>query len=420
TTGPETDHTVKVDVGGLEPATAYWYRFTAGEDVSPVGRTRTAPAPGEPVDNLRLGLVACASYPAGWFYAYRNLARRDVDVVVHVGDYLYENGRHSHRGPRRSPVGTAVTLAGYRARHALYKTDPDLQALHARHPMVAVWDDHELAGGTWSGGAYEHVPSRHGPWADRKAAAVQAYWEWMPARRPDPTLPERIYRVLHWGDVADLAMLDARLIGRDQPFGRGSGVVVRLSDDGRTMLGADQREWLEAEMTASTARWRVLGNQVMLAPAPLVAGRLLNPGQWDGYPREREWLHDVLARAGGNTVVLTGDIHSSWAADLPTGAEFVTPSVSSPAFAEILVPGGRLGAMAAERVFRWQNPHVRMVELRHHGYVVVDLTPERVQADWWLLDTVSGPSPAESFGGGWQLHWGRPGLVPAPGPLGPR
>ncbi|HVF14900.1 MAG TPA: alkaline phosphatase D family protein, partial [Acidimicrobiales bacterium] len=353
TTGPEQDHTVKVEASGLEPATLYWYRFRAGDEASPVGRTRTAPPPGGGVGSLRLGVVSCASYPAGWFHAYRNLARRDVDFVVHVGDYLYENGRHSHRGPRRPPVGTAVTLDGYRARYALYRTDADLRALHARHPMVTVWDDHELAGGAWSGGAYEHVASRHGPWAERKAAAVQAYWEWMPARRPDPADPERIYRLLRWGDLADLAMLDTRLSGRDRPYGRGAGVVVRLSDPdpGRSMLGEAQRVWLEAEMTASSTRWRVLGNQVMLAPSPLIAGRLLNSGQWDGYPRERGWLHAMLSRAGGNAVVLSGDIHSSWANELPVGAEFVTPSVSSPAFAEILVPGGRLGAMAAERVF---------------------------------------------------------------------
>jgi alkaline phosphatase D len=175
-------------------------------------------------------------------------------------------------------------------------------------------------------------------------------------------------------------------------------------------------------MAASTARWRLLASQVVLAPTPLVAGRLLNPGQWDGYPEDRDWLYRVLATArgdglpGGNVAVLSGDIHSSWANELPVGAEFVGPSVSSPAFADILVPGGRLGAAAAERTFRWQNRHIRMVELRHHGYVVVDVTPDRVQGDWWHLDTVLDPSPAESFAGGWQLRWGRPGLEPVDAP----
>jgi alkaline phosphatase D len=425
-TSADVDHTVKVDPGGLEPATTYWYRFSVGDDHSPIGRTRTAPAPGAPVDRLRVGLVSCASYAAGWFHAYRNLARRDVDLVVHVGDYLYENGRHLKKGPRHHPPTRAVSVDGYRARHALYKTDHDLQALHARHPMIAVWDDHELAGGAWSGGAHEHSPRHHGSWADRKAAAVQAYWEWMPLRQPDPAVPERIYRMVRWGDLADVALLDTRLIGRDEPVGRGNGVVVKLSDPGRSMLGEDQRVWLEAEMAASAARWRLLTSQVVLAPIPLMAGRLLNPGQWDGYPAERDWLYRVLAAArgplpgdqipGGNVAVLSGDIHSSWANELPVGAEFVGPSVSSPAFADILVPGGRLGRAAAERTFRWQNRHVRMVELRHHGYLVADVTPERIQADWWHLDTVTGPSPAETFAGGWQLHWGHPGLAPVDTP----
>ncbi len=298
-TSADVDHTVKVDPGGLEPATTYWYRFSVGDDHSPTGRTRTAPAPGASVDHLRLGLVSCASYAAGWFHAYRNLARRDVDLVVHVGDYLYENGRHLKKGPRNHPPRRAVTLDGYRARHALYKTDHDLQALHARHPMVAVWDDHELVGGAWSGGAHEHVPRLHGSWADRKAAAVRAYWEWMPLRQPDPAVPERIYRMLRWGDLADLALLDTRLIGRDEPVGRGNGVVVKVSDTGRSMLGEDQRTWLATEMAASTARWRVLASQVVLAPIPLLAGRLLNPGQWDGYPEERDWLFRVLGAARG-------------------------------------------------------------------------------------------------------------------------
>lgn len=194
-------------------------------------------------------------------------------------------------------------------------------------------------------------------------------------------------------------------------------MVVRLPrrDRDRALLGPAQRQWLEAELRASTARWRLVGNQVVLAPTPLLAGGLLNPGQWDGYPGERDWLYRALAAAGGNAAVLTGDIHSSWANDLPVGAELVCPSVSSPSFAEILVPGGRLGAAVSERVFRWQNRHVRMVDLRHHGYVVVDVTRERVRGDWWHLDSVLRRAPGESRAASWELRWGRPGLVPAGG-----
>ena len=421
-TGPSEDWTVKADVGGLDPATTYWYRFEgpgAEGTWSPVGRTRTAPALDATVGNLRMGLVSCASLPAGRFHAYRNLAGRDVDIVVHVGDYIYENDRHARTEIRpHRPRPAATSMAHYRARHAQYKADPHLQALHARHPMVAVWDDHEFAGGAWRDGAAFHDDRRDGPWSERRAAAVRAYREWMPVRWPGEG--DRVYRSVHWGDLADLAMLDTRLIGRDRPVHGGDRVVVSVRDRGKSLLGTAQREWLAGELAASTARWRVIGSQVVLAPTGLVAGRLVNPGQWDGYPDERDWLYERLAAAGGNAVVLSGDIHSSWASELPVGAELVTPSVSSPSFASILVPGGALGAKLGARVFRWQNRHVKFVELRRHGYVVVDLTPERMQADWWHLDSVVHASPAERWAAGWRLDWGDTHLRPVTEPLGPR
>ena len=300
TTGPDDDFTVKVDVGDLDPATTYWYRFEApGADgaLSPVGRARTAPALAEPVADMRLGLVSCASLPAGRFHAYRNLAARDVDLVVHVGDYIYENDRHARTEVRpHQPRPAAVSLSHYRARHAQYKADPHLRALHARHPMVAVWDDHEFAGGSWRDGAAYHDDRYDGPWAARRAAAVRAYREWMPVRWPGEG--DRVYRSFHWGDLVDLAMLDTRLIGRDRPLHGADRVVFAVRDRGRSLLGGPQREWLAAELAASTARWRVIGSQVVVAPIGLVAGRLVNPGQWDGYPDERDWLYDQAGRGG--------------------------------------------------------------------------------------------------------------------------
>ena len=415
---PESDFTVHVDVGGLEPATTYWYGFGAGEAASPVGRTRTAPD--GPVDALRLGVAACAYWSCGFFNAYAGLAARDVDLVVHVGDYVYEND--IMRGSRRSlrahvPRGPLLTLDDYRARHAQYKTDPDLQALHACHPVVAVWDDHEIMGGTWRGGAGSHRPS-HGVWEERRAAALQAYFEWIPVRRH---VPHSVYRAVRLGPLADLVMLDTRLVGRDRPANPRSGPALRISDPGRSMLGEEQWRWLEDEVRSSNARWLLVGNQVMMAPlrALNVAGGLgLNPGQWDGYPAERQRFYDTLRGAGrkSNVAVITGDIHSSWAADLPVGAEFVTPSVTTDSFARTILPGVPGAPALGRLIFLSQNRHLRLADLDRHGYVMVDVRPERLQADWWYVDTVTRRDPGERWGGGWWLADGELGLRRAEAP----
>ncbi len=414
------DFTVHVDAGGLEPATTYWYGFRAGDVSSPVGRTRTAPAPDGPAGHLRVGLASCSYWSCGFFNAYANLATRDLDLVVHVGDYIYEN---DHVSPTRRavrahrPAGRVVTLEGYRARYAQYRTDPDLQALHASHPVVAVWDDHELVGDAWRGGAGAHSTARHGKWEDRRDAAVQAYFEWMPVRRPGR---ESVFRTVRLGALADLVMLDTRLVGRDRPAGGGGRPVVRAEGE-RSLLGEDQWRWLEAEISSSTARWLLIGNQVMLAPLALfgVAGGLgVNPSQWDGYPGERRRLYDLLRRTGwaSNVAVLSGDIHSSWAAELPVGAEFVSPSVTSDSFARTVLPRLPGVSAAVRRWFMWQNRHLRLGDLQHHGYVTVDVGPDRVQGDTWHVETITRRDPAERWAGGWVLHDGELGLAPAPAP----
>ena len=410
------DFTVHVDVGGLEPATTYRYGFRAGGQTSPIGRTRTAPAPG-PVtadDRLRIGLASCASWPCGFFNAYANLAARALDLVVHVGDYLYENDmaslrRRSVRGHR--PRGPVVTLAEYRQRHAQYRSDPDLQALHARHPVVAVWDDHELAGGAWVDGAAGHDPRRHGPWAERKAAAIRAYREWIPARAPAPT----IYRSLALGPLGDLVMLDTRVAGRDRPVNDGVRPALRVGHRERSLLGHEQWGWLDAAVRESAGRWLLVGNQVMMAPLHVlgVAGGLgVNASQWDGYPAERDRFYELLLRRGRatNVAVLSGDLHSSWASDLPVGAEFVSPSVTTDTFAETVLPPVPGAAAVARRLLLSQNPHIRMGDIRHHGYVVVDVTADVVQADWWHVDTIATRDRREHWAGGWQLPDGELGL----------
>jgi len=264
----ENDFTVKVDVRGLEPSTTYFYGFEADGCRSPVGRTRTTPI--GPTDGVRLGIVSCACWPHGYFNAYRHLAERDVDLVVHLGDYVYEDGSASTEiGRAHHPAHTARTLSDYRTRHAQYKSDPDLQRLHQRHPMVAVWDDHEIASNAWSDGALGQDPSQDGPWPERRAAAVQAYLEWLPVRSPDPVRPERIHRTIHLGDLAELIILDTRLAGRERPAQAGKRAVTTILVRDRSLLGDEQRAWLADQLRRPT-RWRLLANQVMLVPLRLV------------------------------------------------------------------------------------------------------------------------------------------------------
>jgi len=419
---PEADYTVHVDVGGLEPATTYWYGFSAGGVTSPVGRTRTAPAADGSAAPLRLGLTSCAYWSCGFFTAYANLAARDLDLVVQVGDYLYEND--VMRGNRRAvrshrPAGPLVTLADYRIRHAQYKSDPDLQALHASHPIAAAWDDHDLVGGTWRGGAAAHRPEHHGPWENRKAAAVQAYFEWIPMRRSGH---DSVYRSLRLGPLADLVLLDTRVVGRERPPATTERPILRPDRTPRALLGEAQWRWLEAEASASTARWLLLGNQVMMAPlrALNVAGGLgFNAGQWDGYPAERERLFETLRRGGwaSDVAVLSGDIHSSWAADLPVGAEFVSPSVTTDSFARTVLPAVPGVSALARRVLLSQNRHLRLADVDHHGYVTVDVSADRIQADWWHVDSIARRPAGERWAGGWSLGHGQLGLRRASAPV---
>ena len=418
------DFTVHVDVGGLEPATTYWYGFTTSDASSPVGRTRTAPTPDASLVPVRLGLTSCAYWSCGFFNVYANLAARDLDLVVHVGDYLYENDFVSRRRSAvraHRPSGALVTLADYRARYAQYRTDPDLQALHARHPVVAVWDDHEFAGGAWRRGATDHR-LRHGSWEARRAAAMQAYFEWVPVRRAGP---ESVCRTIGLGPLGDLVMLDTREVGRDRPATGARRPVWRVGATDRSLLGENQWRWLEAEVSASKARWLLVGNQVMMAPLRFLnvgGGIGVNPGQWDGYPAERDRLYEMLRRAGwpSNVAVLSGDLHSSWAAELPVGGEFVSPSVTSDSFARTVLPGVPGASTLARRWFLSQNRHLRMADLDRHGYVAVDVTEERIQGDWWHVDTIARRDPSEHWAGGWTLYEGQLGLHRAAAPVSPR
>ncbi|MDT0461686.1 alkaline phosphatase D family protein [Streptomyces gibsoniae] len=409
-----SDHTVKADVRGLQPATDYWFRFSAGGTDSPVARTRTAPAADADVSGLRFGVVTCANWEAGYFAAYRHLAaRNDLDAWLHLGDYIYEykSGEYAARGKvvrPHAPANEIITLADYRIRHAKYKTDPDLQALHLKAPVVAIWDDHEFADNAWSGGAVNHTEGAEGTWTARKAAARQAYFEWMPVR---PAIEGTTYRRLRFGKLADLSLLDLRSF-RSQQASAGSGSV---DDPNRTITGRAQLDWLKAGLKASDTKWRLVGNSVMIAPfviGSLTADLLkplaklldlpqdgigVNTDQWDGYTHDRRELLDHLrSNAIGNTVFLTGDIHMSWANDVPVDAgtyplspsaatEFVITSVTSDNLDDIVkVPEGLVSVVAAPLI-EAANRHVHWVDTDRHGFGVLDVTAARAQMDYYVL-----------------------------------
>ncbi|MGW7468711.1 alkaline phosphatase D family protein [Streptomyces xantholiticus] len=409
-----SDHTVKVDVRGLRPGTSYWYRFTAGATVSPAGRTRTAPAADAATPGVRFGVVSCANWEAGWFSAYRHLAARsDLDAVLHLGDYIYEYATGGYPAEeyvvrQHEPGHEIVTLADYRLRHATYKTDPDLQALHAAHPLIAIWDDHELANDAWTGGAENHTPGAEGEWAARVAAAKQAYFEWMPVRA---STEGTVYRRLRFGRLADLHLLDLRSF-RSQQTRIGNGDV---DDPDRTLTGRAQLDWLKAGLAASDASWQLVGTSVMISPvafgslpahllepiAELVGlpkeGLAVNVDQWDGYTDDRrELLAHLTQRGIENTVFLTGDIHMAWANDVPVRAatyplspsaatEFVVTSVSSDNLDDLLHVAPGTVSLVASAAVRAANRHVKWVDMDAHGYGVLDVTAERSQMDYYTI-----------------------------------
>lgn len=419
TTDDSRDFTVKIDVIGLEPGTTYYFDFGVRGLRSVVGRTRTLP--GQDASRARIAVTSCANYPAGYFNVYRIIAERsDVDLVVHVGDYLYEYqngalGDGTAIGRVPSPNHEAVSLEDYRARHAQYKADPDLQELHRQHPFVAVWDDHEIADNAFRAGADNHQPDAEGDWEARKESATRAYFEWMPIRAFSTGDMQRVYRAFKFGDLFDLIMLDTRLAGRDARIS-GNCDVEGIQDANRTLLGSEQEEWLLSELRASSARgarWRLIGQQVMFGQlSDLAQGCVTQPDQWDGYaPSRARVLGALRDDALDNVVILTGDAHSSWAFDLAeqpfdperydgaTGegslaVEFVAPGVSSPG-----------DGAALDEIFP-THPHLKFAETTRRGYVLLDLTAERIQAEWYFVRTVDERDNVEELGAALEVRAG--------------
>jgi len=440
------DWTVKHDLTGqgLKPSTEYWYRFKAGGVVSPVGRTRTLPTGA--TKDVVLAVVSCSLYPNGYFNAYDAIARLPrVDAVLHLGDYIYEYGgapkdygMNSPTAKSRmpDPVHDIVSLDDYRRRHAQYKTDPAAQAAHARAPWIVVWDDHETANDSWIGGAENHDPKTEGDWGARKAAALKAYYEWMPIR--EATLPEAAWRGFQFGDVASLLMVETRLTARthqldydtDMPVVDGKpdvpAFVAKWKDASHRMMGEGQEQWLASQVGASVkadTAWQVLGNQVVMArvaPPDLkktmgadnfeaMLGKLpeyarkrvaqsvamsaydipSNLDAWDGYPADRQRVYDIFTAAKARPIVLAGDSHMFWANELwddagktRVAAEFGTTSVTSPGYGDVL-PGVPLGEAFAQR-----NREVKYVHPSAKGFLLLTLEHGKATGELIAVSTI--------------------------------
>ncbi|KZZ41014.1 hypothetical protein A3759_02145 [Thalassolituus sp. HI0120] len=412
-TNADRDYTVKVDADGLMPDSWYYYQFEAGDKKSAIGRTKTAAETG--LDRLRLAVVSCSSFPHGFFNVYKVLAERnDLDAVVHLGDYIYEYGEGQYddkdlRAERALlPKHEIISLSDYRQRHNLYKRDPDLQAVHQQYPFIVTWDDHEFANDTYKDGAGNHDDSE-GDFYARKRAAKKAYFEWMPIRNQPDDL-EAVYRKLQFGNLVDLMVLDTRVEGRDEQVG--FFTQSERHDPNRTLLGFDQEQWLHNQLSVSTAKWKICGQQVQIQhigpvalPDKLGGGASFFLDTWNGYTETRRRLFNHLEDNNiDNFVVLTGDIHSTWVADLAQdpydrhkyngktgdgslGVEFVTPSVTSPALPPVI---GDVAAAALKA----SSPHLKYCDMVHHGFFILDVTEERAQADWYFVNTIEKQSTA--------------------------
>lgn len=432
----ERDYTIKVDAAGLAPGTSYCYRFLAHGVTSPVGCTRTLPV--GVVSEFRMAVASCSNYPQGFFHAYRDIAESDLDVVLHLGDYLYEYPVGEYVNPiaeeqlgrRVEPEHEILVLEDYRMRHGLYRTDPDLLAAHAGHPWITVWDDHEMMNDTWRAGAENHDEGE-GDFFQRIHAARQAYHEWMPIRTGSEGDQGVIYRTFQIGDLADLIMLDTRLVGRDQQLDYAKGIEQAgtveafikndLYNPERQLLGKEQEAWLQQALLSSKARgatWQVLGQQVLMGKlnipvippeelAQLALSEYARPrveqtqqlapyglpsnlDAWDGYPAARERLFAMLSAHATNPISLAGDTHNGWAFNLTNqkgeavGVEWGTPGISSPGLERYVpLPPERMQAL-----LKGASPELVACDTSQRGWTHVALTPDAATAQWRWVSSV--------------------------------
>ena len=413
---PHFAHSVHVEVSGLEPGRPYWYRFTAGDELSPIGRTRTAPAIDSMPERLRFAFASCQHYESGFFNAYYHMANDDLDLVVHLGDYIYEGD--GARGAIRKHVGLEInSLDDYRNRHAQYKTDTDLQAAHAAFPWLVTWDDHELDN-NYASDISEQTFVDPAEFLIRRANAYQAYYEHMPLRKsaiPHGPLMQ-IYRGCAWGRLADFDVLDTRQYRSDQPCGdRNTEPCADALSDKQTMLGAEQQNWLDDRLRQSPAIWNVLAQQVMMGRADRKAGAgvAYSMDQWPGYevPRRRlmQFLQDHKIK---NPIVLTGDIHTNWVNDLKIDFDDPTaPTVASEFVCTSISSGGN-GAdnRQASATVLAENPFVRFHN-SERGYVRCDVTSKQWQSDYQVVPYVTRKGSPQVTRASFVVEAGQAGAV---------
>ncbi|TXF11324.1 alkaline phosphatase D family protein [Pelomicrobium methylotrophicum] len=414
---PALAHAVHIEVRGLEPDRWYSYRFRTGEAVSPPGRTRTAPAPDAPFPRLAFALASCQHYEHGYYAAYRHMVAEPLDLVVHVGDYIYEYSLAANT-VRSHGAGEAVTLEDYRRRYALYRLDPALQAAHAAFPWIVTWDDHEVDN-DYANDRSQDLEEREAFLA-RRAAAYQAYYEHMPlpagARPSGPAM--RLYTQAAFGRLARFFVLDGRQYRDPQPCprpGRGGGATVQECPErlepGRSMLGKAQERWLTEGFERTRAQWNVIAQQTMMASMDRRPGdgQAFWTDSWDGYPAARRRLLEALvARRVSNPVVLSGDLHAFGVSDLkldfddprspPVASEFVTTSISSRGFSQ-----RRIEEILSD------NPHLKLADGRFRGYTTIELEPQRAVARLRALRDATNPESAIRTLAEFVVESGRPG-----------
>jgi len=451
----DSGYTFKVDAKGLLPSETYFYRFTAGKHISPIGKTKTLPTGS--VNEVKLAVLSCSNYPAGFFNVYSEVAKSDVDLAIHLGDYIYEYAATGYASEKAASLGRTsvpaneiLTLSDYRMRHAQYKSDADSKQFHASKPLIAVWDDHEFANDAYKDGAENHTTATEGSFAARKAAAMQAYHEWMPIRTGADK--SKIYRSFNFGNLISLHMLDTRSVGRDQQVdiadlvnpAKQATALATLSSPSRQLMGVEQVQWLQTQMAASTATWQILGQQVLMARIefPLTILQALNPsdtsaqaqiaGQkaitdyltakakqaqsypltaiesallsqpklgynldaWDGYPAAREIVLATAAQLKKRLLVLAGDTHNAWHSDLTlmsgqkVGEEFATSSVSSPGLeAYLSLPPAQVKA-----IFEGVVKDLKWMDSSRRGYLKLTVNANQVQGEWFFIDTITSKS----------------------------